>query len=365
MRDGLSIFIFTFLMVAGLVIEQGNADTKDTSTIVFGSCLRQWDPQPVWGTISSLKPDVFLFMGDNVYSDIGKYRDMEEPERIQKAYEELASSVEYQDFLTSSKVNNTKIYAVWDDHDYGKNDTGASYEHKQVSKKYFLEFFGIDNTVTGPDQPGIYRSEYVELSGIKVQIILLDTRSFRSPLYLHEPTERCPRKNAQINIDDGATFLGDEQWMWLEQELFKPADLRIIASSTQLLPTEQCWEKWANYPNERKRFFDLLKTTKADGVIVVSGDRHLGEISVLPSRYIGYPLYEVTSSGMNSALGIGHYRGAETNSLRATDENVLVDNFGSIQIIRGEDEILLKLQIRDVTGKVIREKIVPLESLKD
>ena len=90
--------------------------------------------------------------------------------------------------------------------------------------------------------------------------------------------------------------------------------LRIIASSIQLIPTEHCWEKWANFPKERIRMFELLRTTDASGVIVISGDRHLGEISVLPLDYLGYPLYEITSSGLNSALGENSDARDEQNS---------------------------------------------------
>ena len=110
--------------------------------------------------------------------------------------------------------------------------------------------------------------------------------------------------------------------------------------------------------------FELLKTTDASGVIVISGDRHLGEISVLPSEFLGYPLYEITSSGLNSALGENSDAKYEPNSFRIRDENVLVDNFGSIQISSNGEGIELKLQIRDKNGNKLQEKVVALESLK-
>jgi len=54
--------------------------------IAFGSCLRQWKPQPVWQGIISSNPDLFIFLGDNVYTDTGPYRFQKEPERIEAAY---------------------------------------------------------------------------------------------------------------------------------------------------------------------------------------------------------------------------------------------------------------------------------------
>ena len=84
---------------------------------------------------------------------------MKEPYRIQRAYKELNSSTDFQRFIKSAEMNRTEIYAIWDDHDYGKNDSGKEYKHKQISKKYFMEFFDIEKTVPPVDKPGIYRSK--------------------------------------------------------------------------------------------------------------------------------------------------------------------------------------------------------------
>jgi alkaline phosphatase D len=99
------------------------------------------------------------------------------------------------------------------------------------------------------------------------------------------------------------------------------------------------------------------------GVIAVSGDRHLAEISILPPDAIGYSLYEITSSGLNSAMGTISQGRNERNRLRS-GENVLVDNFGAIRIVRRDAEVELRLQIRDDEGRILREKVVPLASLK-
>ena len=145
----------------------------------------------------------------------------------------------------------------------------------------------------------------------------------------------------------------------------KPADIRILASSIQMLPTEHCYEKWANFPNERKKLINLLKDTKAQGVIMISGDRHLGEMSALNNEAIGYPLYEITSSNLNLPKNSNGFGVDEHNNLRITKDNVLLNNFGTIQIIRQGSDIELKLQLRDVNGNVLQETVVPLETLKN
>jgi alkaline phosphatase D len=337
----------------------------ETRTIAFGSCLRQLRPQPVWAGVSAIAPDAFLFLGDNVYTDTGDYRRQPEPERIGQAYRDLSSSIEFRDFRYRLRQSGAVTYAVWDDHDYGQNDAGAEYPYRLESKAFFLEFFGLEATATGGrDQPGIYRSEYLDLNGVRVQFLLLDTRSFRSSLQPAALTEDCPRVNHGRNTDPGATLLGETQWQWLETEMRKPADLRILASSIQLLPMEHCWEKWGNFPIERERLFDLIVNTQAQGVIVLSGDRHLAEISMLPAERIGYPLYELTSSGLNSAMGKNSAGQPERNSLRVMQNTVLVNNFGSIQIRWQGARVELKLQLRGERGEVLQEKIIRLDSLR-
>lgn len=363
LRLGFHFLIILFFFISSCAYQQASAYKPQTTALAFGSCLRQWQPQPVWRGISSLKPKAFIFLGDNVYSDVGDYSQQQAPQRIRQAYQDLHSAAEYQTFLTLAKENDTAIYAVWDDHDYGENNAGADYKFKIESKEYFLEFFDIHNTVLGRGKAGIYHSAYLDLNGVQVQLLLLDTRSFRSPLKYDSPTPSCPRVKIGANRDKDATVLGHKQWKWLETELLKSADLRILASSIQLLPTEHCYEKWANFPGERDQLFRVLKRTRANGVVVVSGDRHLAEISVLPSNVIGYPLYEITSSGLNSAMGEQSQGKTERNRLRATRDNVLVNNFGSIQVTRRDADIELKLQIRDEMGGLLQQQVVSLDWL--
>ena len=71
-------------------------------------------------------------------------------------------------------------------------------------------------------------------------------------------------------------MLGEAQWQWLEQELKKPAAIKLIASSLQLLPDFTGSESWANFPDDRKRLFTLIGKHKVNGVVIISGDTHWG-----------------------------------------------------------------------------------------
>jgi alkaline phosphatase D len=318
-------------------------------TIAFGSCLRQWKPQPVWDGILTVEPQAFLFIGDNVYTDTGLYRFKAEPERIDKAYRELADVEGFQ--RLARKVH---IYGTWDDHDYGRNNAGADYPYKEQSKAYFLDFFKVPSDAPEHQRPGIYASRYLDTEVGTIQIILLDTRTFRSPLIYGDTDAQCPNSRLIPNADLEATMLGESQWQWLASELSRPAALRLIVSSIQVIPDQHCFEKWANFPRQRHRLLELLGNIEEGRPVLLSGDRHLAEIS----RYDGGengPLFEITASGMNSA-GAGE---GEANRYRVTPDNVRSDNFGVVllDVDNGEQELVL--QIRGVDGAVLQEVKLP------
>ena len=323
-------------------------------TIAFGSCLHQWNPQPVWGAIRELKPDAFIFAGDNVYADAGPHALRGDPERIGSAYDALASDRGFQSFRAR-----IPIYATWDDHDYGKNDAGAEYRFKEESKDYFMAFFGIGEDDPMRRRPGIYQVRYLGHGEERIQIILLDTRSFRSPLNRAGPSSDCPRVNLRPNTDADATMLGDAQWQWLADRLREPALLRILVSSIQVIPDAHCFEKWANFPRERERLFDLVRESRAERLVIVSGDRHLAEVSKLPAERLGYPLYEVTASGMNSA-GAGK---GEQNGYRITADNFREDHFGLIRLFEEQGKQQLSLAIHDLDGRRVLHEVIALDVL--
>ncbi|HEY8241013.1 MAG TPA: alkaline phosphatase D family protein, partial [Kiritimatiellia bacterium] len=192
--------------------------------------------------------------------------------------------------------------------------------------------------------------------GKRIQVILLDTRFFRGPLVRRavRPENTGPY---DPNDDPSATMLGDEQWTWLEAQLREPAELRLLVSSIQVLSNEHHWERWGELPRERERLLELLATV--DGLLILSGDRHRGEISCLKEG-VPYPLYDVTSSALNMSHPIDV---PEPNSLRH-GELVMVDNFGLITIDWNEPDPLVRIELRDLQDKIRVEKYVRLGELK-
>jgi alkaline phosphatase D len=180
-----------------------------------------------------------------------------------------------------------------------------------------------------------------------VQIILLDTRYFRSPLKKLDPLSTKVGTYARDDSPD-ATFLGETQWKWLEEQLKQPAEIRVIGSSIQVVAEDHIYEKWANFPRQRERLFKLLESSNAKGVIFLSGDRHLAEISMI-AKGLPYPVYDVTSSGLSEANR--RWRPHEENRHRVGSMN-FGNNFGFITIDWYQADPIVRLQIRDEDGEV-------------
>ena len=329
------------------------------SRIAFGSCANEQRPQPVWKAINETKPQLFIFMGDNVYVDSA------DPAKLKESYDLLAAIPEF-----SELRENTPILATWDDHDYGKNDVGAEWEGKEASKEAFMEFFETPADSPLRKRGGVYDAKIFGPEGKRVQVILLDTRWFRGPLRkmtkdeVKEERAKTKKKVGRYLPDENSdsSMLGEEQWEWLAAELKKPAELRLLVSSIQVIPNEHGWEKWGNLPRERKKLLDVIRDN-ATNVIILSGDRHLSEISLLPPETDGgpfYPLYEVTSSGLNQT-GLPE----EDNRFRVEDTEIFNQpNFGLIEVDWEQEDPSITLEIRDDKGKVVREVKTTLNTLK-
>jgi alkaline phosphatase D len=346
------------LAVAGGDIQNAVAqEAAPLSRIAFGSCAKQDQPQPIWDAIVAQNPQLFLFIGDNIYGD------SQDMNVLRAKYQQLGNQPGYQRLKQTCP-----ILATWDDHDFGANDAGAEYPKRKESQQVFLDFFGVPADSPRRQQEGVYDAHVFGPPGKRVQVILLDTRYFRSPLKpgfkAGEPGEGYRGRYAP-NTDPHATILGDKQWAWLAEQLRVPAELRIIASSFQVIPDEHGSEIWGNFPLERKRLFQLLKDTHAQGVVFISGDRHLAEISKVDAG-LGYPLFDVTSSSLNAPSGNITATGArwanEINSYRV-GLTWFETNSGFVDIDWTAADPVIRLQVRDEKGNVVLQQRLRLSQL--
>jgi alkaline phosphatase D len=298
-------------------------DTDSPIKIAFGSCNHQDGKQPMWQTILKEEPSIWIWLGDNVYGDT---KDMSV---MRAKYDKLKSRSDYTQLRRM-----TRVFATWDDHDYGVNDGGKYYPMKKESKAEFIRFVGFPEDHEIHTHEGIYYHEDIELEGLKVRIIMLDTRYFRDRIFKKkEPGSMWARY--QPNYE--GTLLGVAQWEWLEPKLNSDEfDFCIIGSSIQLIAEEHAWEKWANFPNERARLLDLIATKCPGKVVVISGDRHHSEISKLDIEGTGKILLDVTSSGLNKRGSlenepnkhrIGPFNGMSNYGLISIDPNSMTATY--------------------------------------
>lgn len=303
-------------------------------------------PQPIWDAVLAWRPELFVFMGDNVYGDFNSA----DATALKEAYAAARQIAGY------DRLRETVPHlAVWDDHDYGANDAGAEFEHKAVSKALFLDFWKAPAADMRRGREGIYDSRVVGPSGMQVQVILLDVRWFRSPLRITDQRGAPGKQRYLPDPDPAKTMLGATQWAWLAAELRKPADLRLIVSSTQVLAEGHGWERWGNFPLERQKLFDTVRDSGAKGVMFFSGDRHIGALYREQPAGL-YPLYELTSSGLNMV-----YWNAKEPGPNRLGELYAGANFGAVDIDWRERQLTLAL--RDENGSVQRSVAVRMDEI--
>lgn len=345
------------LIVVLIATLQLAAQDKPLTRIAFASCANQDKPLPIFDKIADLKPELYIAMGDNIYADLVRETGLDEMGSMRKKYEKLATLPGWQRLAKTCPM-----LATWDDHDYGKNDAGVEYPHKDESQQIFLDFCGVPKDSPRRTQKGVYNSKVIGPDGKRVQVILLDMRYFRSKLKKGERPIPGTRTLPYVpTTDAGATMLGDEQWKWLETQLKQPAELRLLVSSIQVVADEHPYEKWSNIPAERDKLYKVLRESKANGLIVLSGDRHLAEIS-LDSKALSYPLYDITSSGLNQ--GTKEWRAPTEPNKHRVAVMAHGDNFGFMTIDWSSEVPKIALQVRDVDGEITLKETLPLDLLK-
>jgi alkaline phosphatase D len=322
--------------------------------IAFGSCADEERPQPTWDAILAYRPDLFLFVGDNVYGDILNGRNVPEPELIDSLQQAYTQAARVPGIVALRST--VPHLATWDDHDYGRNDAGEDFVGRHQAQKLFLQHWDVPLSDERHRREGVYHAQTFGPEGKRVQVILLDTRFFRSPL---KPTDQrdAPLRERYLPDDDPTkTMLGEAQWGWLLDRLREPADLRLIMSSIQVLADGHGWERWGNFPLERQRLYDLVRDTNATGVVFISGDRHIG---ALYRETIGtpYPFMDITSSGINQVFAANREPGP--NRLGAVYG---APNFGTADVDWWEGTVTLSL--RNGAGEPVRRSIVRLGELR-
>ena len=304
------------------------------STIAFGSCNREDLPQPIWQEITAQNSDLWIWLGDNIYGDTDNLTLLKSKYDLQDTQS---------DYIKMRQ--RTPIIGIWDDHDYGANDAGKEYANRAESRDLMLEFLDVpaSNPVWGRE--GGYQSYTIGESGKQIKIILLDGRYFRDSL------QKTPTGEPRYFPNETGDILGEAQWTWLENELTNStAQVHLVACGIQMLPTEQIFEKWANFPTARQRLLTLLESINPPNLLLMSGDRHIGEVTQITTDSLGITLTEVTSSGLTHS-----WESVEEINSNRISPLIGEKNYGLLQIDWEKTPLEATLQLRGLSDKVHHE----------
>jgi alkaline phosphatase D len=331
---------------------------------IFETLARQAENNPRHG--------LMLWLGDNVYL---READYATPWGMNARYRHTRSLRELQPLLST-----LPHYAIWDDHDYGPNDSNRSFVFKEESLRLFRRYWA--NPSHGlPGLPGIFTT----FSVIDADFFLLDDRFHRAADrtevsreeldLMKEAREWVLSQNALLRlvgrryfgstpaVETQKVLFGFEQLDWLKQALIQSrATFKFIVSGSQLLNDNHPFEGWHNFPQERESFLAWLKRQNIPGVVFLSGDRHHTELLRRTSKDF-YPLYELTCSPLTAGPRTPREKEAD-NPLRLAGTLVTQRNFCRIDIVGGGEDRRLVLQSYDSQGRLLWERTIAADELR-
>lgn len=323
------------------------AFAQETFRIAFGSCSHETSTEQLWKEIIDTRPDIWIWGGDNVYGDTHNM------DVLAQKYERQKRNADYQQLLKTCRVTGT-----WDDHDYGINDGGKHFVQREQSKKLAADFLGFTKQHPVWHHEGIYNSTSLSKAGQEIKIINLDTRYFRDTTYkLYYIDSISNQRRYKYQVNTVGDVLGEEQWKWFEEELkTSNAALYIINSSIQVVSEEHNFEKWMNFPTAHARLLALIQRYPKKKILIISGDRHIAEISKRSLPNLPYPLLDITSSGLTHTWSESW---EEANRYRE-GELIIQKNFGLMEVMITNNIVDITISIRGKDGQLFKKYVTQL-----
>jgi alkaline phosphatase D len=234
------------------------------------SCMHIKRAQRSWNLLLAEQPDLHLTVGDTHYADTTDPTIQLQHHVAYRRKKEFANV-----------LRQVPTYAIWDDHDYGPNNSDGTAEGKEFSLAGWKQAW--PNPASGtPDTPGAF----FKFSRGDVDFFVVDGRYHRSPNELPD--------------NDKKRMLGDAQFEWLLNGLKNSkAKFKIIASGSVLHHSKV--DGWRIFTFSRHRLFDAIKKNKISGVMYIGGDMHRSLVwQHHESDRVGYPMIEIMSSGITN-----------------------------------------------------------------
>ena len=302
--------------------------------IVFGSGSKYQDDriQPIWPWVGHYQPDILFWIGDNIYGDAL------DPDILREEYRRQREVPALQPIL-----HNVSQLALWDDHDFGLNNHDRTNPVKEGAYEVFKEYWA--NPSYGlADVKGIF----FKYTWGQIDFFFLDGRWYRDP----DEDPNTPDK----------TMLGAAQFDWLKTELgSSSAVFKVLVSGGGWSKAKgEFGDSWAGFLHERNRLFDFIRDREITGVVLLSGDTHVGELNVIPwSEKGGYDLYDMVSSPLAQVTPDSWLE--RRPERRIWPVYFQGSNFGVVDFVMG-DEPRLVFQLIDIHGRRVWEPFELLAS---
>ena len=275
----------------------------------------------IFTALAAQKPDFMLWTGDNTYT---READWNSRTGVLKRYTHTRSLPQMQPLLAS-----THNYAIWDDHDYGPNDSDRGYWLKSTTLDAFKLFWANPNYIFDEGCTGTFVWS-------DCQFFLLDDRTFRAP--------------DEMPDGPGKTYYGEKQMQWLMDALTtSKATFKFIITGGQIVNPAKVFENYAIYGTERDRLFKALAEANIPGLLFITGDRHHTILHKI-DRNGTYPLYDLTISPLTSGpakpLADELTQSSYINGTLVTDRN-----FGILSVNGPPTDRVLIINVYDQKGQ--------------
>jgi alkaline phosphatase D len=312
---------------------RGDAPDYD---FVAGSCMYVNEPAydrpgkgygsnySIFSSIHKDKPDFMLWLGDNTYL---RESDWDSKQGIYHRYAHSRAIAELKPLLAS-----THHYAIWDDHDYGPNDSDWTYPGRQWTKDAFKDYwlnpvYGVGGSEGITSYFNWYDSDF----------FLLDNRWYRS------------------KQDPEGQILGETQLNWLLDALsYSPTQFKFVALGGQVLNSVAKYENYSIFKKEREKLLTEIDKRKIKNVIFLNGDRHHSEVSKWTGPN-GTVIYDITSSSLTSGTGSNR---DEVNEYRVPNSLIVQNNYALLNVVGNKDERKIILKNKDINGVQLFEYII-------
>lgn len=323
---------------------QYRTDPPDFSCVI-GSCNYVNEPEldrpgdgyggdyEIFETIAEMDPDMMLWLGDNTYF---READLNTWSGMLHRYTHTRDIREFYQLLKTCHH-----YAIWDDHDFGPNDSNGSWIHKDRALEAFKLFWA--NNSYGFDGHECITSSF---SYNDVDFFLLDNRTFRT----HDKRK-----------DITPQLLGDDQINWLIESLMtSKAPFKLVAMGGQCLSDFAKYETYAMYPEEQEKLIGLIEENDIEGVVFLTGDRHHTELSKMEFED-GREIYDITASPLTST---SYDHAHEENTRRVKGTIYGERNFVRLDFSGERTRRVMTMTCYDVKGKKVWSKEIKAGQLK-